>query len=95
MFFEILLCGVPKPKNHREVSIKNNVMYHLWKKSYLDLDPEQTMLLAVLSIQLARNLLVFVSLVQTYPGAFPTLRNTKGERGKKKHRVLIKPPEPY
>lgn len=56
-------------------------MYHLRKKSYLDLDPEQTMLLAVLSIQLARNLLVFVSLVQTYPGAFPTLRNAKG--GKK------------
>lgn len=70
-------------------------MYHLWKKSYLDLDPEQTMLLALLSIQLARNLLVFVSLVQTYSGAFPTLRNTKGERGGKKHRVLIKPQEPY
>ena len=80
MFFEILSRGVPKPKNHWEVSIRNNVMYHLWKKSYLDLDPEQTMLLALLSIQLARNLLVFVSLVQTYSGAFPTLRNTKGER---------------
>lgn len=94
MFFEILLlCGIPKSKNHWEVPIRNNVMYHLWKRSYLDLDPEQTMLLAVRSIQLARNLLLFACAAQTYPGGFPTLRNTEGEG--KKTRVLIKPSEPY
>lgn len=39
------------------------------------------MLLALLSIQLARNLLVFVSLVQTYSGAFPTLIGYAGGPG--------------
>lgn len=42
---------------------------------------EQTMLLAVLSISAYGIFEVFVSLVQTYPGAFPTPK--KCERGKK------------
>ena len=91
MFFEILLLyGIPKSKNHWAVPFRNG-MYHLWKRSCLDLDPGRTMLLAVQSIQSAQSLLFFVCPVQAYPGAFPTLRN----RQDNKTRVLIKPPEPY
>lgn len=57
-------------------------MYHLWKRSYLDIDPEQTMLHAVQSIQSAQNLLLFVCPVQTYAGAFPTLRTENENREK-------------
>lgn len=66
-------------------------MYHLWKRSYLG--SEQTMLHDFRSIQSAQNLLFFVRPVQTYPGAFPTLKDRKGEG--RETRALIEPPDLY
>jgi hypothetical protein len=85
----VVLCEIPKYENFWEVTMRNSVMYHIWKRRYSDLDPEQTMLHAGQSIRSARNLLFFVHPVQTYPGAFSTLKHRKENREKQKIRISI------